>query len=65
MTALFANEARAIENLKKIVKRWDDEPFAAMGYDANHDRKIIKECLRLVSGIAGRLEEGILDIGDR
>ncbi|WP_414553208.1 hypothetical protein [Stenotrophomonas forensis] len=45
-------EKQAISDLQTIVDRWDAEPFAAIGYDASQERRVIRECLGLVKRLA-------------
>ena len=39
---------KAHRNLRAIVARWDGDPFAAIVYDSNREKRIIRECLELV-----------------
>lgn len=43
---------KSLSNLRKIVERWDAEPFSAIGYDASQERRIIRECLSLAETLA-------------
>lgn len=50
-------EQRAIAKLESLVAHWDAQPFAAIAYDADIYRCVIRDCLRLAQGLRDRLTD--------
>lgn len=46
---------KAADDLRTIVAKWDEKPFAAMDYSVSQERRIIRECLSLVNGVIEHL----------